>query len=84
MLLPTKGVSPERALITVGSELLEELRDPISVSTLWERYSARHRKSEKPGRITFDWFSLALAALYAMGLIDAIEDGRLRRAHVSP
>jgi ribosomal protein S19E (S16A) len=77
-------VSPERALITVGSELLEELRDPISVSTLWERYGTRQQKSEKPCRITFDWFSLALAALYAMGLIDANEDGRLRRAHVSP
>lgn len=82
MLLPTKGVSPERALLTVGSELLEELRSPMSVSALWERYSDGQRSAKKPQRITFDWFSLALASLYTMGLIDASDDGRLRRAHV--
>ncbi|WP_156371385.1 ABC-three component system middle component 6 [Nocardia arizonensis] len=82
MLLPTKGIAPERALITVGSELLEELREPLSVSMLWERYTARQGMSKNSGRITFDWFSLALASLYAMGMIDAADDGRLRRADV--
>ena len=82
MLLPTKGVSPERALLTIGSEVLEELRNPMSVSALWERYSEGQRSAAKPRRITFDWFSLALASLYAMGLIDAFDDGRLRRVHV--
>ncbi|WP_372494098.1 ABC-three component system middle component 6 [Nocardia pulmonis] len=83
MLLPTKGVSPERALITVGSELLEELNDPISVSALWERYCARQRSSRSPRRITFDWFSLALASLYTMRLVDLFDDGRVRRIDVS-
>ncbi|MCP9623108.1 hypothetical protein FOH10_02410 [Nocardia otitidiscaviarum] len=83
MLLPTKGVSPERALITIGSELLEELRDPVPVSTLWRRYDSRQRTAKASGLITFDWFSLALASLYTMGLIDTLDDGRLRRAHVS-
>jgi hypothetical protein len=83
VLLPTKGVSPERALMTVGSEILEELRDPMSISTLWERFSARDRSSSKRGKITFDWFSLALAALYAMRLVDTSEGGYIRRAHVS-
>ncbi|WP_107659196.1 ABC-three component system middle component 6 [Nocardia suismassiliense] len=83
MLLPTKGVSPDRALITIGSELLEELRDPLSVSALWRRYDSRQREAKTSGRITFDWFSLALATLYAMGLIDMFDDGRVRRTHVS-
>ena len=43
MLLPTKGVSSDRALITIGAEILDELHDPSSVSTLWERFSVRER-----------------------------------------
>ncbi|WP_410876382.1 ABC-three component system middle component 6 [Nocardia sp. A7] len=82
MLLPTKGVSADRALITIGADLLEELRDPLSVSALWERYSNRQRSTNKAGRITFDWFSLSLTALYAMRLIETSPDGYLRRAHV--
>ncbi|MFC4396900.1 ABC-three component system middle component 6 [Arthrobacter sedimenti] len=69
--------------MTIGSEILEELRDPMSVSALWERYRVRQRASARSRRITFDWFSLALAALYAMGLVDRSVDGYLRRAHVS-
>ncbi|MBF6357304.1 hypothetical protein IU449_22620 [Nocardia higoensis] len=83
MLLPTKGVSVDRAMITVGADLLEDLCDPLSVSALWERYSERQRLSRKTGKITFDWFSLSLAALYAMRLIDISADGYLRRTHVS-
>jgi hypothetical protein len=83
MLLPTKGVSPERALLTLGSEILEDLRDPTSVSGLWERYNARQRAAGRPRRVTFDWFSLALAALYAMKLVDVSDDGYLRCADVS-
>jgi hypothetical protein len=32
--------------------------------------------------VTFDWFSLALAALFAVGAIDWTPDGRLGRSHV--
>lgn len=81
MLLPTKGVSIDRALITVGADLLDELHDPMSVSALWDRYN-RHQRSATAARITFDWFSLSLAALYAMGLVDSTTDGYIRRAHV--
>ena len=83
MLLPTKGVSSERALITIGSEILEDLRDPMSVSALWERYNTRQNSTERRHRITFDWFSLALATLYAMNVIDVSDDGYLRTSHVS-
>ncbi|WP_371606285.1 ABC-three component system middle component 6 [Streptomyces sp. NBC_01213] len=82
MLLPTKGVSSERALMTIGSEILEDLRDPMSVSALWERYNTRQNLANRPRRITFDWFSLALAALYAMKVVDVSADGYIRTAHV--
>lgn len=83
MLLPTKGVSLDRALITIGSEILDELRDPLSVSALWERFSIHERSARRGHRITFDWFTLALAALYALRLVDTSGDGYIRRADVS-
>lgn len=82
MLLPTKGVSSDRALITIGAEILDELRDPLSVSALWERLTIRDRSASRRHRITFDWFALALAALYTMNLIDNSTDGFIRRVHV--
>lgn len=83
MLLPTKGISLERALITVGSEILEELRDPISVSALWDRFNTRRYSSPQAPRVTFDWFTLALSVLYALRLIDRSDDDLIRRTYVS-
>ena len=83
MLLPAKGVSSDRALITIGAEILDELHDPSSVSTLWERFSVRERSASKERRITFDWFALALSTLYTMNLIDTSADRFIRRVHVS-
>lgn len=83
MLLPTKGLSSDRALMTVGAEILEELRDPLSISALWERFTGRERTSSRGRRITFDWFTLALAALYAMNLVETSTEGFIRRTHVS-
>lgn len=81
MLLPTRGVSAERALLTVGSDLLDVLQTPRSVSSLWESF--QRRDSETGGEtITFDWFSLALATLFAANLIEWSPSGHLRRSGV--
>lgn len=82
MLLPTKGISAERALLTIGAEILEEMRSPLSVSALWERFNRGSRQARDAERITFDWFSLALATLYALNLIEWTANGYLRRANV--
>lgn len=82
MLLPTKGVSSERALMTVGSDLLEALQTPKSVSSLWEQYKARERAPGSTDHITFDWFSLALASLFAIDVVEWTPSGHLRRANV--
>jgi hypothetical protein len=55
----------------------------MSVSTLWETFNRRELASAQGTRVTFDWFSLALAALYALKLIDVTERGYLRRSVVS-
>ena len=83
MLLPTKGVSSERALITIGSEILEDLQGAMSVSALWDKYNSRPVASSRSSCITFDWYSLALATLYTMRLIEVTDNGHVRRSHVS-
>lgn len=82
MLLPTKGVSAQRALVTVGSDLLDALQTPKSVSSLWEHYKERERASGTTDHITFDWFSLALASLFAIEVVEWTPSGHLRRANV--
>ena len=39
MLLPTKGINPERALLVVGADLLHLLDSPATISGLWERFT---------------------------------------------
>jgi hypothetical protein len=36
MILPTKRLGIERAMLTVGAEILELLTEPKTVSRLWE------------------------------------------------
>ena len=84
MYLPSKGVSHDRALITIGAEVLEILERPLSVSALWAAIPKdRHGRSDSR-RVTFDWFSLALAALFTIEAVDWTDEGYLRRADVSP
>lgn len=82
MLLPTKGVSAERALLTVGSDLLDALQTPKSVSSLWENYKDRERESDRTDHVTFDWFALALASLFAINVVEWAPSGHLRRTSV--
>lgn len=80
MILPTKHLTTERSLIAIGGDILWLLNEPKSVSKLWMDFQTVNEQRNL--RITFDWFTLALAMLYA---IDAVEqsDHRLRRREVS-
>lgn len=82
MLLPTKGVSAQRALVTVGADLLELLDRPTTVSALWDRFRRRPDRQFVATRVTFDWFSLALASLFAMGAVEMTDTEHLRRRNV--
>ncbi|ANL39522.1 ABC-three component system middle component 6 [Rhizobium phaseoli] len=76
MILPSKFLPADRALITVGGEVLTVINEtPRSVSEVWERVSA-DRKTR--GQILgFDWFTLALTFLYTVQMIE-MSDGLLR------
>lgn len=75
MILPTKGIAPEQALLTVGATVLSLLDRPKTVSRLWEDI----RKHEAATvALRFDWFMLALDVLYMLGTIEMAQ-GRIRK-----
>jgi hypothetical protein len=80
MLLPTKGLSADRALLTVAADVTLLLQVPRSVSELWETYQ---RGSSNSGRITFDWFVLALTTLFMIGVIEVGDHDTIKLSHVS-
>lgn len=75
MILPTKGITPDHALLAVGARVLGLLEEPKTVSRLWDE-TKRYPSSNQ--EITFDWFVLALDLLFIMEAIDVVR-GRLRR-----
>ncbi len=78
MILPTKGVSPSKALITVGADIIELLGDgALSVTGLWRQVRDR-RDGSTITRISFDWFVLALDMLYAVDAVELTELGLIQ------
>lgn len=77
MILPTKNISTDRALLSVGAHILQTLRHPKTVSAVWNELSQADREHSIP-RITYTWFILALDLLYMLGAIE-LKDGVLRR-----
>lgn len=80
MILPSKHLPQDRALLTVGGYVLKFLVRPKTVSALWEELNRQGKKlsSTSPRRITYDWFLLALDLLYALGAID-LDNGLVAR-----
>lgn len=72
MILPTKGIEEERALLALGADLVRLLTEPMTVSRLWELFQSTPRQT----RVTFDWFVLSLDLLFALGALE-MNRGRL-------
>jgi len=78
MILPTKHLPQDRALLGVGAEILGQLKQPRSVSELWEAVRAARGRNPDSAPLSFDWFVLALNLLYAIAAIDH-SNGIVRR-----
>lgn len=79
MILPSKHLPQDRALLTVGAHVLTFLVRPMTVSALWEKLNKNATGlAATPRRISYDWFLLALALLYALGTIE-LESGLVTR-----
>lgn len=79
MILPTKHLPTERSLISIGADILGLLDEPKSVSKLWLDFQLLNEQREI--RLTFDWFTLTISMLYAIGAVEQ-RDHRLWRREV--
>ena len=69
MILPTKHLRPDRALIGVGAEVLGTLRRPMTMSKLWDEIRSRRSADTTSPVIDYRWFVLALDLLYMLGAV---------------
>lgn len=64
MILPTKHIRPDRALLAVGADVLGCLREPMTVSRLWDEIRSARADRTVSAPISYDWFVLALDLLF--------------------
>jgi hypothetical protein len=79
MILPTKHVRPERALIGIGAEVLASLQRPMTMSKLWDEIRGRRTLHTPNAPIDYEWFVLSLDLLYMIGAIE-FDRGLIMRA----
>ncbi len=79
MILPSKHLSQDRALLTMGARILQRLHQPKTISALWEELL---RKSETTRNaalsLSYDGFILALDLLFLIGAVE-LREGLLSR-----
>jgi hypothetical protein len=78
MILPTKHLAQERALLTVGARILPRVVQPITVSALWEELSRGPTSTANPQSLRYDAFVLSIDLLFLMGAIQ-LNDGLITR-----
>ena len=79
MILPTKHIRPERALLGVGAEVISALDRPMTMSKLWDAIRCRRSAVTSNPVIDYRWFVLTLDLLYTIRAIE-YERGVIRRA----
>ena len=78
MILPTKHVRPDRALIGVCAEVLDILQRPMTMSRLWDEMRGRRSLHAPTAPIDYQWFILSLDLLFTIGALD-FDRGLVRR-----
>ena len=76
MISPTKGIAPQRALLTIAAELAMVIDEPMTVSQAWGELRQWRNQQRHFAPVTYAWFVLALDVLFALGLIN-YENGLL-------
>lgn len=80
MILPTRNIAPDRALLTVSGEVFQLLVQPHTVSSLWDQ--VRGANANRP--LAYSWFLLAVDLLFTIGLVGFDERGLLVRSLNQP
>ena len=79
MILPTKHIRPDRALLGVGGEVIGVLERPMTMSKLWDEIRLRRSADVSGPVIDYRWFVLALDLLYTIRAVE-FERGLIIRA----
>jgi hypothetical protein len=79
MILPSKHLSHDRALLTVGAWILQHLSQPKTVSALWAELPHQGEPLQKgPLPLHYDVFVLTLDLLFLIGSLE-LHEGLLTR-----
>jgi hypothetical protein len=70
MITPTKGITPQRALLSVGAQIAQAIDSPVTVSQAWIRLSEWRLSHGHRDPVPFWWFALGLDVLFTMGLAE--------------
>lgn len=73
MLLPTKHISEQHALVSIGAIVISHLiKEDVQIQKLWD--SVRKEKNFAGTPLSFEWFVLALDFLFMVSIIDVSDD----------
>lgn len=74
MITPTKGITPDRALLSVGAQIVQQLEQPATVSQAWRKLCDWRVEEGHRAPVSFGWFVLALDVLNALGVVELQDD----------
>ena len=75
MILPTKNISPDRALLTLAGKVFQGLTSPRTISGVWDEFRAQ--QEARP--VSYAFFILAIDLLFLIKLVSLDDDGLLHR-----
>ncbi|WP_442962477.1 ABC-three component system middle component 6 [Pseudomonas sp. BLCC-B112] len=75
MILPTKNISPNRALLTLAGKVFDRLGSPRTVSGAWDEF----RKQQEDSPVSYAFFILAIDLLFLMKLVSLDDNGLISR-----
>ena len=78
MILPDKHISLSESLLGLGTFILEHLISPKNIDFLWHEFE-KNRSKGYPAYHSFDNLVLATNMLYALNMIEILNNDQLRR-----
>jgi hypothetical protein len=78
MILPSKHIPPNRALITLAAEVHELINGKSTISSLWNDFNEVLVKSMRAGEVSYDWFILSVDLLFLLDFIKS-ENGYIKK-----
>ena len=78
MILPTKHLRTDRAIISIGAEILRILTKPKTISKIWDEFRILPSISKQKKPVNYDWFILSIDLLFTIDAV-SFERGLLQK-----